>query len=86
MTEQGQFSLYKDQIKESEIGFAAGLKRPFFSVQLSHVFFNVTLDKQVNLSFSLVNNNVEVLLPYNQIAEIQFFLEQLDSLTLNCLW
>lgn len=38
------------------------------------------------MSFSLVNNNVEVLLPYNQIAEIQVFLEQLDSLTLNCLW
>jgi len=47
--EQGQFAVYKDQFKEIETGFASSLKRPLFNVQLSRMFFNVTIDKQVNL-------------------------------------
>lgn len=56
----------KDELRESEVEFAASLKRAFFHVLLSHMFSSVTLDKQVNMSFSFVNNsnNIEVLLSY----------------------
>lgn len=49
VTEYGQFSAFKDGLKESEVAFAANLKRALFHVLFFPLFSNVTLDKQANV-------------------------------------